>query len=464
MHCKLVDGAAEFRDPIWSYRQHIKLDGLGGSQVTVSHFPKQELDEKLIIDGPQTLRGAVTISGAKNSAICLIAASMLTDEEVQICNFPSTLEDMKNKLHILRELGVSVDLHPGEVRIQAEKIGNILESYDTTIRTTYLLAAGQLRHNGVARIPYPGGCPIGERKYDLHEKIWELMGCEVTEEESFIKLESSGLNGAEIRFPFHTIGGTENALLCGVMAHGKTSIFNAYISPEVYDLIIMLQKMGAKIQIKGNTCIEIEGVKHLNGTSHTVTPDRIEAVSWIIAAAVTKGELIIHDVPFSHIEIPMIHLRDIGLNFYTGSGALYINHSDHYKHYINPFVVACGVYPGVITDMQPFFTVLAAQADGNSRIIDYRYPKRFAYVEELKKMGGKITVEEGEVRIEGPQTFTGAEISATDIRGGAALMVAALAAEGKTTIGGLRTIMRGYDNLPDKLEQMGIRFEISGAS
>lgn len=418
----------------------------------------REKSDMLIIEGPQKISGTVRISGAKNSATRLIAAAALTEEKVVIRNFPSTLRDVSNKLDILERLGVSVDLREAEIAIEARSVGSELDDYSTTIRTTYLLAAGQLLHNGLARIPYPSGCAIGERKYDLHVMVWEKMGCRVEEKEQYIQISSQGLKGADIPFPFPTIGGTENAILCGVLAEGRTRIFNAYISPEVFDLIDMLGSMGADIRVTGNTYIEIEGVNSLRGTTHSVIPDRIEAVSWIVAAAVTRGELIIHDVPFSYMEVPMIHFRDIGINSYKGDDALSINHHDRNEHYINPFEIACGVYPGVISDMQPFFTVLATQAQGNSRVIDYRYPDRFVYIRELNKLGGSFEVSSGEVRIRGPIGFTGAPVEAPDLRGGAALMIAALTAEGTTTIDNYGMIRRGYDRLPEKFDSMNISY------
>ncbi len=418
--------------------------------------------ELLIIDGPRIASGTIRISGAKNSAICLIAAALLTEEEVRITNFPSTLEDMKNKLRLMEQLGVAYELLPDEVVISAGTVTDTLRDYHSTIRTTYLLAAGQLHRNGIARIPYPGGCPIGDRKYDLHLKLWEMMGCRVSEEESFIRLECGRLSGCDIRFPFPTIGGTENALLCGVMAEGKTRIRNAYISPEVLDLIRMLTNMGARISVEGTTFIEIEGVRRLNATSHRVIPDRLEAVSWIITAAVTGGTIKLLDVPFEFIEVPLIHLRHIGVDIRRDGDVLHVNANGGRRRRPDPFVISCGVYPGVVTDVQPFFTVLATQADGNSRIVDYRYPRRFAYIAELRKMGGGFITEEGQVTVEGPMALRGSDVSAPDIRGGAALLVAALVAEGRTAIGNPRTILRGYDNLLNKITALGIPYETSG--
>jgi UDP-N-acetylglucosamine 1-carboxyvinyltransferase len=426
------------------------------------HRGMNDSRELLIIDGPRIASGTIRISGAKNSAICLIAAALLTDEEVHITNFPSTLEDIKNKLRLMEQLGVAYDLLPDEVVISAGTIANTLCDYNSAIRTTYLLAAGQLHRNGVARIPYPGGCPIGDRKYDLHLKLWEMMGCRVSEEESYIQLECDRLVGCDIHFPLPTIGGTENALLCGAVAEGTTHIRNSYISPEVLDLVQMLTSMGARISVEGTTFIEIEGVRRLSATSHRVIPDRLEAVSWIITAAVTGGTIKLLDVPFEFIEVPLIHLRYIGVDFRREGDVLHVNADGGRRRRLDPFVISCGVYPGVVTDVQPFFTVLATQADGHSRIVDYRYPRRFAYIEELRKMGGEFVSEVGQVMVEGPVALKGSDVVATDIRGGAALLVAALIAKGRTVIGNPRTILRGYDNLLNKITALGIPFETSG--
>lgn len=222
----------------------------------------------LTVPESQLARSASVARGTLS--ICLIAAALLTDEEVRITNFPSALENMKSKLHLMEQLGVVYELLPDEVVISAGTVANTLHDYKSTIRTTYLLAAGQLHRNGVARIPYPGGCPIGDRKYDLHLKLWEMMECRVSQGEWYIQLECDRLVGCDISFPLPTIGGTENALLCGVVAGGTTRIHNTYISLEVMDLMQMLTKMGARIYVYGTTFIEIEGVRRLSATSHRV--------------------------------------------------------------------------------------------------------------------------------------------------------------------------------------------------
>lgn len=413
----------------------------------------------MIINGKQTIDGTVTISGAKNSATKILAASLLSDKEVVLQNFPEQLEDVKEKMDILKDLGAIINCNDGNVNISINKLSGNNIRKDCGIRTTYLLAPIQLHREGRSKIPYPGGCKIGDRKYDLHIMVWEKMGCLVDEKDDYIeiKCKKNKLYGARIDFPFPTIGGTENALMCAVLAEGETVIHNAYVSPEVEDLIVFLKSMGAEIRLHGNSCIIIQGVKSLNGTSHRIIPDRIEALTWMIACVLTEGRLMIKNVPFDFMEVPLIHLKHIGLDYFRNSDSLFID-TKNVKCYINPFEVACGTYPGVITDMQPFFSVLATQATGTSRIIDYRYPERFGYLAELKKMGCKYITSHGEAVIYGKANFVGARVRALDLRGGASILLAALIAEGETEIENYKMILRGYNGLFQKLKDLSISY------
>ncbi|MBI4707309.1 MAG: UDP-N-acetylglucosamine 1-carboxyvinyltransferase [Candidatus Omnitrophica bacterium] len=418
--------------------------------------------EKLCIEGDQRINGQIRVSGSKNSAVKLLAASLLTDKEIILHNFPYLLEDVKEKINIMRQMGSQISLHENFIRLISKEITNDLKDYTCNIRTTYLLAPSQLHRLGIARIPYPGGCKIGERKYDLHFMVWKAMGATVEELPDYIEIRCEGrLKGTDIVFPFPTMGGTENALLCGVLAQGITNIYNAYVSPEVADLIAMLVSMGADITVDGNSFITITGVANLNGTSHEVIPDRIEALTWMIAAMITKGRLLLTEVPFAHMEVPLIHLRHIGLDFFSNSNSIYINTADlPYK--INPFEIACGTYPGVVSDMQPFFSVLASQAKGVSRIIDYRYPERFGYIGELQKMGDGYDVRPGEVVVKGKIEFKGNIVRAVDLRGGAAILLGALIAKGRTEIENYKMILRGYNGLLEKLQGVGISLKVEG--
>ncbi|NJM97996.1 MAG: UDP-N-acetylglucosamine 1-carboxyvinyltransferase, partial [Phormidesmis sp. RL_2_1] len=263
------------------------------------------------IHGPQVPTGVVQVSGAKNAATRLLAAAMLTDDTVGLLNFPTELVDARHKARFIEAIGgeIAFDANVSSAFLDCSKLSSKeLGNYDFPIRTTYLLAAGQLHRQGIAFIPYPGGCKLGDRKYDLHLMVWESLGCYVEEKAEHIKV-SGYLKGGEIHFPISTVGGTENALLCASVAKGKTQIHNAYITPEIENLIDLLQLMGAKISVQGISRIEVEGVSYLRGATIPIIPDRIEAITWLIFAAISGGDILVENVPFSMMDIPLLHLR-----------------------------------------------------------------------------------------------------------------------------------------------------------
>jgi len=415
------------------------------------------------VRGGQYPEGSVKISGAKNAATRLMAASLLTQERVTLYNFPTEIVDVRYKSDFMKEMGVNLifDNQNSMLTIHADQIRSaVLRNYAYPIRTTYLLVAGQLNRNGVARIPYPGGCKIGHRKYDLHLMVWESMGCKVTEKETYIEVKGQ-LKPSEINFPISTIGGTENALICGAGIEGTTIVKNAYISPEVYCLIGFLRNIGVDIKTTGNSFIRITGKKHLKGANFSVISDRIEALTWIVFGAVSGGSIIIENVPFSFMETPFIHLKESGLDIYKNSNNVYINKHCMVNSAIQPFEIACGTYPGVISDMQPFFTLLGLKAHGISRIYDYRYPERIAYLSELEKFcPGALSWTSGKIRIKGPSKFQASNVSSTDLRGSMAVVLAALIAEGTSTISDIGMALRGYDKMLEKLKNLGIQYEM----
>lgn len=418
----------------------------------------------LEVIGKQIPNGVVRVSGAKNSATKLMAAALLTEEPVYLDNFPTELVDVKVKADFLSAIGVSVttDRQTEAIKICADNIHtDKLEHYEYTIRTTYLLAAGQLLRNGEARIPYPGGCKIGNRKYDLHTMLWEKMGCQVDELEDHIRI-SGKLTGAEIAFPFPTVGGTENALLCSAVASGTSIIRNAYISPEVSDQIQLLGLMGAEIQVLGNSQIRVKGRPSLRGTSYRIMPDRIEALTWIIYAVLSRGTVLIEDVPFDTMEVPLIHLQEAGIDLFRNSSSVYISPRCLQNSAIQPFELACGTHPGIISDMQPFYVLLGLRADGRSRIIDYRYPERTAYLGELAKMcpGSLEWSPAGEIITKGPADLRGSALGSTDLRGSMAAVLAGLLAHGVTTVEDVDMALRGYNKLPEKLSSLGIQYRL----
>lgn len=422
-----------------------------------------QFPNSLIIPGGQIPSGHIKISGAKNSATRLLAAAMLTDKLVVLKNFPTKLVDAQHKISFMQALGVKINTHHAldELEIQASSIQTMgVANFDVPIRTTYLLAAGQLIQNNFARIPYPGGCKIGSRGYDLHIMVWEKLGCKVKEYEKYIEI-SGKLTGGLINFPLSTVGGTENALLCASVAKGDTEIKNAYITPEIKDLISLLRRMGADITIFGNSLIKIKGTGSLlDGAHMSVMPDRIEALSWILLSVLTQGTITIEDVPFKHMEIPLIHLKDAGLDLYRNAKNIIVTPSCSPLGYLQPFELACGTHPGIISDMQPFYVLLGLAAEGTSKVFDYRYPERITYISELDKFcTGSLMARNGEITIKGVAKFKSATANSTDLRGSMALIIAAFAAkDGESTINGVSMALRGYNNLSEKLTSLGLKF------
>lgn len=426
--------------------------------------PIVKFPSKVKIKGGQVPNGRVRVSGAKNSGTRLLAAASLTNEPVVLTNFPTMLVDAQHKMNFLKGIGFSLDVDY-ELETVLVSGGNIsyetLADYNFPIRTTYLLAACQLVRNGVARIPYPGGCKIGSRGYDLHILVWECFGCVVSEKAEYIEIVGD-LTGGIIDFPKSTVGGTENALMCAAVATGKTVIHNAYVTPEVLDLVEMLTRMGASITVVGNSYIEIIGKGGLlSGTRMPVMPDRIEALTWIIIAILTGGSILIEDVPFEHMEIPLIHLEEAGINIFRNENSAYVTPACLKKGGVQPFELACGTHPGVISDMQPFYVLLALAASGTSRVYDYRYPKRIGYVDELKKLfPNSFDAQEGCITIFGKRDLgVSAMVESTDLRGSMVVMMAALLVEGDSQINDAHMALRGYNNLVKKFNSLGVTID-----
>ncbi len=423
------------------------------------------MSSTLIVRGKAQPKGEIRVSGAKNSATRLLAASTITDEKVLLKNFPTKLVDAHYKMTFINQNGGIVKFDHEKNTAEIVSVGysmNPLDTYDFPIRTTYLLAAGMLKRNGIARIPYPGGCQIGSRGYDLHIYVWEQAGCKVQEKANFLEITCKKMKPFELNFPISTIGGTENALICGSCIPGESVIRNAYVSPEVEDLIRFLRALGSEIEVSGNSFIRIQGLGDPRGTTFTVMPDRIEALTWIVMAAISDGDILIKDVPFNSMEIPLTHLKEAGVDIFRNSSSVIVNQHSLKEKYIQPFEVACGTHPGVISDMQPFFVLLALRADGISRIYDYRYPERLQYLEELSKFSpGAIEWEKGSITVKGPVNLKAAETTSTDLRGSMALVMSALISEGESKVNLVEMAMRGYNDLEGKLEQLGYSINIT---
>lgn len=396
------------------------------------------------------LEGQVKISGAKNSALKLLTASVLTDDTVEIFNSPNGLLDMQVHIKMLDYMGKTCTEQEGYLRISEGSINPELLWDERSIRNSLLILGTLTTRFGNGKVPLPGGCKLGDRKYDLHVMILEKLGARVWEEDGYLCSEAKqGLTGTDIYLPLRSTGATENGILSATLAKGKTTIWNPHIRPEIMDLIAMLTKMGAKIKVFGQKCIEIMGVEELSGVRHTVIPDNMEALTWAIGAVITKGEIEISDFPFGHLEFPLIQLRESGMKFYMGKDSLIVKGGEPY-----PIDISTGPYPGINSDMQPLFAVYGAMSKGESRIIDLRFPGRYAYAEELAKMGVQYSVEQGMLKIQGGTKLHGAKVKALDLRAGISLLLAGLTAEGVTEIEDDWQIKRGYQNLEEKLRDL----------
>lgn len=400
------------------------------------------------------LNGQVRLSGAKNSALRLLAASLLTGEDIELTNFPNGLLDVQVHLKMLEVLGKIYTTESDTVRIIENKntTTNHLLWEERSIRNTLLILGALTARWGEGRVPLPGGCKLGERKFDLHVMLLENLGAKVWEEDNYLCAKVDGkLKGNDIVLPMRSTGATENSIICASLAVGKTTIWNPHIRPEIMDLIDMLNKMGAKIKVFGQKCIEVEGVTQLNGVKHSVIPDNMEALTWAIGAVITNGDVEIKNFPFEHLEVPLVFLRESGMKFYRGENSLIVRGGESY-----PIEISTGPYPGINSDMQPLFAVYGAMSKGESKIIDLRFPGRYGYAEELSKMGMDYEIEDGLLKIHGGKKLQGAKVKALDLRAGIALLLAGMTADGVTEIEDSWQIGRGYENLESKLKGLGV--------
>jgi UDP-N-acetylglucosamine 1-carboxyvinyltransferase len=401
---------------------------------------------------PSRLAGRVRVSGAKNSALRLLAASVLTPEPVQLSNYPDTLLDAQVQVEMLEALGKRCETDSGRIVIAEDRSPpSRLEYEGRSIRNTLLLLGALTARTGAGSVPLPGGCRLGERKHDLHVLVLESLGARVWEEDGRLCAEApDGLRGAEIHLPFRSTGATENALLAATLARGDTRIWNPHIRPEIMDLIAMLETMGAEIEVRGQESIRVRGGARLGGARHAVIPDSVEALTWLIGAVITGGDVEIEGFPFDHLEVPLIHLRESGAHFYRNGDRLIARGGRPY-----PVDLSTGPYPGINSDMQPLFAVYGACAEGQTRIVDLRFPGRYGYAEELGRMGLDYTVVGDLLQIRGGRRLKGAEVTALDLRAGIALVLAGLTAEGPTRVADAWQVERGYDRFVDKMQRLG---------
>ena len=411
-------------------------------------------DQSFLKVSKSRLEGTVELAGAKNSALRLLAASILTKNTVELYNYPSELLDAQIHVDMLHALGKQTELlNNSHIKItENSKLSEELVWSGRSIRNTLLILGALTARFGRGKVPLPGGCKLGERKYDLHVMLLERLGAKVFEEGDNLCAEAeNGLIGAEIHLPMRSTGATENAIIVSCLAKGLTRIWNPHIRPEIIDLINMLNSMGAKIKVFGQEQIEVEGVDGLLGTKHRVIADNMEAITWLAAAAITKGDIEIIEYPYEDLEVVMAHLKAAGAKFYKGDNSLLVRGGTCY-----PLEISTGPHPGINSDVQPILAAWAAQARGESNIIDLRFPGRYGYAQEMAKMGLKYEVKGDILKVYGQGGgLVGAEVKALDLRAGIALTLAGLSADGETIITDAWQIGRGYVNLITKLKSLG---------
>ncbi len=409
--------------------------------------------DKIKVIGQQTLSGKIYISGSKNSVVSLLPAAILSDEVV-IEKVPH-ISDVENLEEILRFLNVKFSLESGTIHIDSRDIVNkpITEEYSSKLRASYYFMGALLARFNKVEISLPGGCHIGARPVNFHLEGFEKLGAEVTVQDNLYKIEAKKLKGATIDLPFPSVGATVNILLAAVKAEGKTIINNAASEPEIGNLIEFLNSMGAKIKGADTNKLEIIGVKKLSGGQTKVIPDRIEAGTYILAGLMNGKNLEICDVRPDHLTSFFDKLKEMGCDFKIDGDKVITNKVEHLK----PVNIETAVYPGFATDLQQPITTILLQAEGVSTVKETIYENRFQNTKYLNEMGAKILIEDDTIKVYGPTPLTGKLVKTSDLRAGAALVLAALAAEGETTITDIKHLLRGYSDLIKKLTNVGAK-------
>ncbi|MDH4149076.1 MAG: UDP-N-acetylglucosamine 1-carboxyvinyltransferase [Betaproteobacteria bacterium] len=411
--------------------------------------------DKLVIEGGVPLSGTVTISGAKNAALPILTAALLTGEALIVENVPH-LRDVSTMLNLLMQMGVTTSLdEKGGVELRAEKITDPVAPYELvkTMRASVLVLGPLVARLGEARVSLPGGCAIGLRPVDQHLKGLQAMGATIAMEEGYMIARAGRLKGARICMDLVTVTGTENLMMAATLADGVTVIENAAREPEVPDLAACLTAMGAKISGAGTDVITVEGVERLHGARHSVMPDRIETGTFLVAVAATGGDVRLTGVRPDTLDAVLGKLREMGVSIETGSDWIQVR-ANGAKKAVN---VRTAPYPAFPTDMQAQFMALNSVAQGASRVVETIFENRFMHVQELQRLGANIEVEGNTAVIKGVAGLNGATVMATDLRASASLVVAGLIARGKTTIERIYHLDRGYERIEEKLSKLGAR-------
>lgn len=413
------------------------------------------MEQVIKIEGGHQLEGEVTISGAKNATVALIPAAVLANGPVTIVGIPQ-IADVNNLCEILNILNIEVTkVADDHLIIDPTNMKNtdLVQDAVTKMRASYYFMGALLGKYGHVRMKMPGGCYLGPRPIDLHIKGFEALGAEVKFEKGCYEITAKELIGTKIFLDIASVGATINIMMAAVYAKGRTTIENAAKEPEIIDVATLLNKMGAKVRGAGTNVITIDGVDNLMGCFHEIIPDRIEAGTFIVIAAACAKKMRINNVIPQHLESLLSKLDEMGVNMHVGIDYVEVEESKDLKG----TDVTTKPYPGFATDLQQPLTVLMTQAKGESKVEDTIYPERFKHCYELTKMGANIEVRNGEADIEGPTPLGGTEVVATDLRCGAAMVVAGLIADGVTTISDIYHIDRGYSELDKKLTALGAK-------
>jgi UDP-N-acetylglucosamine 1-carboxyvinyltransferase len=410
--------------------------------------------DKLLIEGGVRLNGEITVSGAKNAALPILCASLLTAEPVHLDNVPN-LQDVRTTLKLLGQMGVHSHVEGNSVTLDASQVLNQTAPYELvkTMRASILVLGPLVARFGQAHVSLPGGCAIGARPVDQHIKGLQAMGAEISIEHGFIEARAKRLRGAHVITDMITVTGTENLLMAAVLAEGETVLENAAREPEVTDLANLLVAMGAKIDGIGTDRLVIHGVERMHGARHAVIPDRIEAGTFLCAAAATGGDVTLRRVTPTILEAVIDKLREAGADVSTGNDWIRVR-MDRRAHAVS---FRTSEYPAFPTDMQAQFMALNAVADGTSQVVETIFENRFMHVQELNRLGANITIDGNTALVNGVDKLSGAKVMATDLRASASLVVAALVAEGETLIDRIYHLDRGYDRMEEKLTALGAK-------
>lgn len=408
--------------------------------------------KRYVIEGGRKLEGTTYVSGSKNASLPIIAATILNGEISKLYNVPN-IHDTKMMYNILKILGCKIKKSNNKIVIDSSKIKEveIPENLMQEMRSSVIIAGALLARKKEAIFTYPGGCDIGSRPIDLHIKAFEKLGIKVEEESGYIHCKADEIVGNDIGLDFPSVGATENVMLASVFAKGTTRIINAAMEPEIIDLQNALNSMGAKISGAGTNNIIIKGVEKLKNLSYNIIPDRIEAGTLLCAAAITGGNITLQKVIPQHIETLTNKLQEMGCSLKISKNEIVLKAPKRLK----PVDIKTLPYPGFPTDMQSVLGTTVAVAKGTSIITENIFENRFKYLSELKKMGAKVTIEGRTAVIKGVRKLSKANVRATDLRGGAALVIAGLNAKGRTTVENIEYILRGYEDFDRKLQSLG---------